>query len=354
MSRKHVVSALFFALALALGWDGLLSAGRRAVADSPSPTVVQATAPALGVTTTTVIPPAAEATPTAAREKSVPIIQSSVVPVVTETTLTASTSEPLRFLTATTVVATPSLTPITGSALSPVPYIPPLTPAELRANARLRWGAGIPGSVRRWAFLIVPAARRYGLDPNMLAAVMTLESNGDPSAQSWADARGLMQILDGPWDPAANVDEGARLLARFYAQFHSWKLALAAYNAGPNAVVEYGGVPPYRETRDYVIVVRYLYDLYGHKPLTGRRKAQFGATLRDLNALGQQRRRNTRLALAGHLLDSIALLCSRYAEGCGSAQAQPLFPTLDPFWPMGGLPDPLQRIELPAHSLPSP
>src|SRR5205085_12059626 len=132
-------------------------------------------------------------------------------------------------------------------------------------NALLRWGDRIPASVRRWAYIVVPTARRYHLDPNLIAAVMTMESDGDPLAwNSTSDARGLMQVLHGPWDPRANILEGTKMLAGFYEQFHDPILALAAYNAGPNAVLSYGGVPPYRETRDYVVVVSYLYDLYSN------------------------------------------------------------------------------------------
>lgn len=55
-----------------------------------------------------------------------------------------------------------------------------------------------------------------------------------------------------PWDPVQNIEGGARYLAAQYRRFGSWRLALAAYNAGPEAVTRHGGVPPYRETRTYI------------------------------------------------------------------------------------------------------
>ena len=58
-----------------------------------------------------------------------------------------------------------------------------------------------------------------------------------------------------PLDPYQNLDGGARYLAQQYRDFGSWRLALAAYNAGPQAVRKYGGVPPYAETRNYVDVI---------------------------------------------------------------------------------------------------
>lgn len=118
--------------------------------------------------------------------------------------------------------------------------------------------------------VISPAATKYGLDPNLVAAVIWAESSGDPNAVSTKGARGLMQLMPGTaremgvadvLDPRQNVDGGSRYL-RLMLDHHDGdlSLALAAYNAGPDAVRKYGGVPPYRETRDYVGRVMRVYE----------------------------------------------------------------------------------------------
>jgi hypothetical protein len=217
------------------------------------------------------------------------------------------------------------------------------SPAELRLSARLRWGKRVPAAVRRWAFLIVPAARRYHVDPNLVAAVMTIESGGDPRAWSGADARGLMQVLHGSFNPAENIDAGVSMLARFLAEFHDVGLALAAYNAGPGAVIAYNGIPPYRETRDYVIIATYLYDLYSHRQLTAHRRAQYTATLRDLRHFKNLRKKIGLLSSAAEVKTSKIKACTA-ANPCEATFDERVFPTMDPFWPMPGPPDPLQRV----------
>jgi len=120
--------------------------------------------------------------------------------------------------------------------------------------------SGISEGVRRFSSLFAAATGRYGLPDGLLAAVAQAESAGNPSAVSHAGARGLMQIMPGtarelrvnPDDPAQAVDGAARLLSDHLKSFGSLDLALAAYNAGPGAVRRHGGVPPYRETQNYV------------------------------------------------------------------------------------------------------
>jgi len=90
--------------------------------------------------------------------------------------------------------------------------------------------------------------------------VARAESGFNPRAVSRAGALGLMQIMPStarglnvdPLDPAQAVDGAARLLASHLDRFGTVELALAAYNAGPNAVARHGGIPPYSETRTYV------------------------------------------------------------------------------------------------------
>jgi soluble lytic murein transglycosylase-like protein len=86
------------------------------------------------------------------------------------------------------------------------------------------------------------------------------ESNFRPTARSSKGAIGLAQLMPqtarqlgvNPHDPGQNLDGGARYLAQQYRKFGDWRLALAAYNAGPGAVEQHHGVPPYRETQNYV------------------------------------------------------------------------------------------------------
>ncbi len=109
---------------------------------------------------------------------------------------------------------------------------------------------------------IQQASRRYGLDPLLIKAVIAVESSFDRWAVSAKGAKGLMQLMpetardlavDDPFDPAANIDGGARYLRQLLDVFDGdLSLALAAYNAGPNRVRELGRVPAIPETRHYV------------------------------------------------------------------------------------------------------
>lgn len=104
------------------------------------------------------------------------------------------------------------------------------------------------------------AARDHGVPEDLFLRLVQQESNWNPGAESHKGALGLAQLMPqtarllgvDPLIPAENLRGGARYLAQQYRKFGSWRLALAAYNAGPDAVKRHGGVPPYKETQNYV------------------------------------------------------------------------------------------------------
>lgn len=107
------------------------------------------------------------------------------------------------------------------------------------------------------------AASKHGVPGGLFVRLVQQESNWNPHALSHKGAIGLAQLMPAtakglgvnPHDPKQNLEGGARYLRRQYDKFGSWMLALAAYNAGPGAVEKHGGVPPYRETKNYVKVI---------------------------------------------------------------------------------------------------
>ena len=107
------------------------------------------------------------------------------------------------------------------------------------------------------------AARRNGVPGDLFLRLVQQERGWNAQARSVKGAMGLAQLMPGtvrllgvnPSDPAQNLEGGARYLRTQYETFGSWRLALAAYNAGPGAVQKYNGVPPYKETRNYVRII---------------------------------------------------------------------------------------------------
>lgn len=116
--------------------------------------------------------------------------------------------------------------------------------------------------------LIKEAAARYQIDPRLVAAVAQTESGGNQEAVSPAGAVGVMQLMPetaaglgvNPYDKRQNIEGGAKYLRQMMDTFGGdVQKAVAAYNAGPQAVKEYNGIPPYRETQDYVNKVLDIY-----------------------------------------------------------------------------------------------
>jgi len=112
-------------------------------------------------------------------------------------------------------------------------------------------------------------ARELDVEPGLVAAVIAVESSGDPFAVSSKGAAGLMQLMPATarslgvkdvFDPDDNLRGGITHLKGLLARYHGdYGLALAAYNAGQGAVKKHKGIPPYRETTDYVVKVLKLY-----------------------------------------------------------------------------------------------
>ncbi|MFZ0213201.1 MAG: lytic transglycosylase domain-containing protein [Candidatus Acidiferrales bacterium] len=106
------------------------------------------------------------------------------------------------------------------------------------------------------------AAARNGVDEKLISSVISAESNFQPAALSSKRAEGLMQLMPetatryavrNAFDPSQNIAAGTRYLKQLLDQYHgNLRLALAAYNAGPERVAQYGGVPPFPETQDYI------------------------------------------------------------------------------------------------------
>jgi soluble lytic murein transglycosylase-like protein len=160
--------------------------------------------------------------------------------------------------------ATAVASPASGSGADFASALQAATTADASGSAEAALAPGATASAASGEYqpLIEQAAARNGLDPAVLNGLIQQESGFDPNATSSAGAQGLTQLMPGtasslgvanPLNPAESIEGGARYLGQLMSQFGGNTAdALAAYNAGPGAVQEYGGVPPYTETQSYV------------------------------------------------------------------------------------------------------
>lgn len=147
-----------------------------------------------------------------------------------------------------------------GRAATQYEFSSRLRPGSVETRALPEFEGGYNGP-----FLEVArsAARRHGVPEDLFLRLVQQESGWNTAALSSAGAVGLAQLMPDtavllgvdPADPVANLDGGARYLSQQYRRFGTWRLALAAYNAGPEAVERHDGVPPYDETQHYVRVI---------------------------------------------------------------------------------------------------
>ena len=144
---------------------------------------------------------------------------------------------------------------------------------QYATSDRLKPGAGKAdkAAVKRYSgnykgqFLTMAkaAARKHGVPEDLFLRLVQQESGWNHGAVSSKGAMGLAQLMPGTAarlgvdasDPEQNLEGGARYLAMMYSRFGSWRLALAAYNAGPQAVEKDGGIPPYAEPKGYVAAI---------------------------------------------------------------------------------------------------
>ena len=144
----------------------------------------------------------------------------------------------------------------------------PIVPTEKKAENNIKVNKAIKPSesalqrIEKFDSIIEAAAKKFNVDKQLIKSVILTESAGLINAKSEADAKGLMQLMDStatemgvdnPWNPEENIFGGTKYLSKMLKQYKGdTDLALAAYNAGPGNVNKYKGIPPFKETQNYV------------------------------------------------------------------------------------------------------
>ncbi|CAM2068239.1 Lytic transglycosylase domain-containing protein [Sulfidibacter corallicola] len=181
-------------------------------------------------------------------------------------------------------------------------FVPKTVRAKEAAQVRARRSKGKSLSHEQLEGLVFPIAKSMSVDPDLVYAVIQVESAANIKALSSKGAIGLMQLMPftaerfgvtNPWDPRQNIRGGISYLRYLLSYFEGdVDLVLAAYNAGENAVDKYGGIPPYKETKRYVKKVRRYYEQKSHPyDNTAKRKSK-------LVARKSEERKQARLASA--------------------------------------------------------
>ena len=156
----------------------------------------------------------------------------------------------------------------TAKARNAMPILPSNAVSGGKDVERQTTASDFSRTDREFQDMIATAAQKYQVDPKLISAVAEAESGGEQSAVSPVGAIGVMQLMPDtaaalgvdPYDEQQNIEGGAKYLRQMLDSFGGdVRKAVAAYNAGPQAVRNYGGVPPYAETQNYV---EHVLDLY--------------------------------------------------------------------------------------------
>ncbi len=147
--------------------------------------------------------------------------------------------------------------------------------SELKVDRKPAKHLTMQERVKKYNEFIAEASEKHGVNENLIKAVIAAESGGRANAVSTQNAKGVMQLIDSTatamgvrnvWDPRQNILGGVKYLAQLLDRFDGdEKLAVASYNAGPGNIIKHGGIPPFKETKQYVTRVMNLLQLFSQQ-----------------------------------------------------------------------------------------